>query len=310
MQNALHRLSTLRPTLLHPRRGSGRGGKGAFCTHPRSMHHRIPLTSPPALIGRRVHAVLSEMSAVLPDVSAVLPDVSVVPDMSAVVPETSALSETSASSSGRVGSSPANAPTVVAPVDEREALAQWVRRLGQQTAFETMQVKLYERLLAKHRAFGSFEGGPTRREIEGMLDQERQQLRLLDTVLAEAGLPASVTSVYRKDLPNRMNGGVARVLYDARSMVKDCLEAVLVTEFADRRGWTLLIEAGQRAGQTVWIDRFLAAEKVEAGHLRRLWSWIRAASVLSMEGRAVPPMWMPMGASRGHSRPLASAVLA
>ena len=47
-----------------------------------------------------------------------------------------------------------------------------LNKLGERLAFERAGVRLYEALLSKHEAYGSFDGGPTRENIEHILTEE------------------------------------------------------------------------------------------------------------------------------------------
>jgi hypothetical protein len=47
-----------------------------------------------------------------------------------------------------------------------------IDKLGERLAFERSGTRLYEALLAKHNAFGSFSGGPTAGDLEHVLKEE------------------------------------------------------------------------------------------------------------------------------------------
>lgn len=170
-------------------------------------------------------------------------------------------------------------PQAPDPEATRGAFERWIHKLGERVAFERLQIRLYEALLAKHRALGAYEGGPSRADLQRMLDQERAHLELLHEVLDTWGLPSSVTAVFANALAKSVTGSVSKVLLQSRTSLLDALEAILVAEFADRHGWTALIELGEASGQHVWSERFRAAERDEAAQVRQLWGWIRAASV-------------------------------
>ena len=60
-----------------------------------------------------------------------------------------------------------------------ESPTQFIDKLGARLAFERSGVRMYEALLSKFDASGSFEGGPSRAEIEKILMDEYDHFRLL-----------------------------------------------------------------------------------------------------------------------------------
>ena len=60
-----------------------------------------------------------------------------------------------------------------------EQLLLFMDKLGERLAFERTGTRLYEALVSKHEAFGSFPGGPTRDDLEHLRQEESQHFRLL-----------------------------------------------------------------------------------------------------------------------------------
>src|SRR5687768_3421018 len=67
-------------------------------------------------------------------------------------------------------------------------------KLGERLAFERTGTRLYEALVSKHEAFGSFARGPSRDDLEHIRQEEFQHLTLLQSVITRlGGDPTAVT---------------------------------------------------------------------------------------------------------------------
>jgi hypothetical protein len=60
-------------------------------------------------------------------------------------------------------------------------------KLGERLAFEHAGARLYEALLSKHRAYGSFEGGPTGDDLLHILTEEYEHAELLAQAIKDMG---------------------------------------------------------------------------------------------------------------------------
>lgn len=153
---------------------------------------------------------------------------------------------------------------------------QFIDKLGERLGFERTGVRLYEGLLSKFDAFGSFEGGPTRVEIENILLEEHDHFRLLtDAVTQLGGDPTVMTP--SADLHATMSYGVLAVMVDARTTLPQCLEAALLAELADNEGWEALVELATQNGEDDLAARFASAKEREEEHLENVRTWLRAA---------------------------------
>lgn len=161
-----------------------------------------------------------------------------------------------------------------------ESPTQFIDKLGERLAFERTGTRLYEALLSKFDALGEFEGGPTRVEIERILQDEYDHFTILTDSLTELGADPTVMTP-SADLHATLSRGILDVMVDPRTTVPQCLEALLLAELADNDCWLALTELAKEAGQKELAAEFTGALETEAEHLGKIRSWIAAA-----QGRA------------------------
>jgi hypothetical protein len=67
-------------------------------------------------------------------------------------------------------------------------------KLGERLAFERTGTRLYEALVSKYDAYGSFTGGPSRDDLEHVLQEEYRHFTMLQSVIEQlGGDPTAVT---------------------------------------------------------------------------------------------------------------------
>ncbi len=170
-----------------------------------------------------------------------------------------------------VGSLPP--PLAENPSDE---LLVMIDKMGARLAFERNGVRLYDALIAKYEAYGSFMGGPTRAELENIRDDEYEHFSLLRQAIREnGGDPTSVTP--SADLELVVGHGVAQAITDPRTNLLQCLEAILVAELADHENWHTLIDFAVNSGADDLAQLFRSALIQEEQHLASIRRWIAAA---------------------------------
>ncbi len=152
----------------------------------------------------------------------------------------------------------------------------FVDKLGERLAFERAGVRLYEGLLSKFDAYGSFDGGPTRAELESMLGEEFSHFRALEEALSELGADPTVMTP-SADLHATLNKGALEVMVDPRTNFVQSLEALLLAELADNDCWRALLTLAEQAGQGELAARFERALAEEDVHLTRVRRWIGIA---------------------------------
>jgi rubrerythrin len=157
-----------------------------------------------------------------------------------------------------------------------ESPTQFIDKLGERLAFERTGVRLYLALLAKFDAYGSFEGGPTRSELELILRDEYSHFRMLhDAVTRLGGDPTVVTP--SADLQATMSKGIMEVVVDPRTTLAQGLEAMLLAELADNDCWLALGQLAKEAGEADLSTEFERALNSEMQHLAQVRAWIAAA---------------------------------
>ena len=154
-------------------------------------------------------------------------------------------------------------------------LALFMDKLGARLAFERNGTRLYEGLISKHDAYGGFQGGPSRKELEEHREEEHEHALLLQRVITElGGDPTAVTPC--ANLQATAGRGVGDVIADARTTLCESLDAMLIAELADRESWEGLIAMADALEQDGPADEFREALATEEEHLRDVRKWVLA----------------------------------
>jgi rubrerythrin len=170
------------------------------------------------------------------------------------------------------------ATTVQAIKGENPTL--FVDKLGERLAFERAGTRLYEALLSKYDAYGSFTGGPSRDDLEHVMQEEYRHFTMLQAAIGElGGDPTAVTP--SANLQTTASHGIQKVVVDPRTTLLQSLEAALVAELTDNACWEALIELAREAGEDALVRQFQEALKHEQDHLEKVQAWVAAG-----QGRA------------------------
>ena len=149
-------------------------------------------------------------------------------------------------------------------------------KLGERLAFEREGTRLYDALIAKLDAVGTYPGGPTREELVHIRDEEAQHFMMVATAIREKGAdPTAVTP--SANLHAVASMGLAQVLTDPRTTVAECLEALLIAELADNDAWDMLVALCVDSGDTELAERFECARQSEQEHLSNVRGWVKRA---------------------------------
>jgi rubrerythrin len=155
----------------------------------------------------------------------------------------------------------------------------FVDKLGQRAGFERTGVRLYESVLSKLDVFGTWEGGPSREQLEKIRLDELSHFALLKRTLEKLGAdPTALTPA--ADLQANMSEGVPKVLADPRVNLLQSLEGLLTAELVDNACWELLIELARELGHPAIAEEFQRALDVEQEHLALVRSWIATGTML------------------------------
>jgi rubrerythrin len=152
--------------------------------------------------------------------------------------------------------------------------------LGARLQFERTGVRLYEALIAKYDAFGSFVGGPDRRDLVQIRDEEHAHMRMLDGLISELGGDSTVVTPAANRDATAMRG-LCDVLLDPRTRLLDGLEVIVLAELADHEHWSGLIELVRERGRDDFVRIFLTAQTTEESHLSQVRAWISAGRAFS-----------------------------
>jgi rubrerythrin len=146
-------------------------------------------------------------------------------------------------------------------------------KLGERLAFERSGVRLYEALLSKHQAYGSFDGGPTLGDLKHIREDELRHFEMLRAAIqALGGDPTAVTP--SANVQSTASKGIEAVLVDPRTDLLQCLEQILVAELADNECWEGLVELARLAGDERLAKKMSEALEEEQEHLRNVRKWV------------------------------------
>jgi hypothetical protein len=149
-------------------------------------------------------------------------------------------------------------------------------RLGARLAFERTGTRLYDALISKLDAYGSFDGGPSRHELLEIREQELGHALLVqELVRSIGGDPTAITPC--ANLMSTASKGIAEVLFDPRTSLVDGLEAMLVVELADQESWAMLARTADPLGDAGMTAKIMQAQNTELEHLAKLRGWLEAA---------------------------------
>jgi len=152
-----------------------------------------------------------------------------------------------------------------------------LNKLGERLAFERSGTRLYEAILDKFDAEGSWEGGPTREELQHFHDEELKHFHMVKDAIESLGAdPTAMTPA--ADVAGVASEGVLKVVTDPRVSLAESLEGILTAELVDHDGWEMLIRLTDSMGQKKLSDRFKEALQEEDTHLSSVRNWLNAHS--------------------------------
>jgi rubrerythrin len=164
-----------------------------------------------------------------------------------------------------------------------ERMASFLDKLGERLAFERTGTRLYEAVIAKLDAYGSWSGGPDRDDLERIRGQELMHFRtLVEIIQMCGGDPTAITP--SADVVAQIGSGICAVVNDPRTNLVQSLEAMLVAELSDTECWVSLIELAEAVGRddiAETLEPFITEEEQHVDQVRR---WLALA-----QHREVPP---------------------
>ncbi|MCK6547769.1 ferritin-like domain-containing protein [Myxococcota bacterium] len=155
-----------------------------------------------------------------------------------------------------------------------------VDQLGARLAFERTGVRLYEGILSKFDAFGAWDGGPTRSELQLVCEDELVHMHTVRWAILKLGAdPTLVTPA--ADVEDVSAEGLRQVIFDPRTTLFQCLHAIHVAELADNDAWSMLIALVEPVDAEI-AAKFQECLLAEQRHLREVRTWALAGLGLGM----------------------------
>ncbi len=150
-----------------------------------------------------------------------------------------------------------------------------VDKVAERMAFERGGTRLYEALLSKFDAFGTWEGGPQRADLESIMHDELSHFHFLAEVMGMLGADATAVTP-SAELQDLLTGGLRMVLADPRTDLRTCLEAMLQAELVDNDCWQTLMKLALGYEELQLAERFQRCLEEERVHLTRVRAWLQA----------------------------------
>jgi hypothetical protein len=161
-------------------------------------------------------------------------------------------------------------------------------KLGERLAFERSGTRLYEALLSKYDAYGSWPDGPSRDDLAHIHDEERQHfLMLKEAIEALGGDPTAVTP--SANVHAVASEGLPAVLADPRTNLQQCMEVILIAELVDNDCWENLVDLATAVGVQSLADSAKVALEQEREHLEKIRRWVGAGLSRQAAGRLAEP---------------------
>jgi hypothetical protein len=167
-------------------------------------------------------------------------------------------------------------PPLVSLEGEEERIALFMDKLGERLAFERTGVRLYEGVLAKLQAYGSYEGGPEEEDLERIREDELLHFTTLESIVEQlGGDPTAITP--SANVAAVISKGICASIADPRTTLVQSLEAILVAELTDNECWDTLIDLARSMGRDDVAEMLLPFVENEAGHLEQVRRWLAIA---------------------------------
>lgn len=161
-------------------------------------------------------------------------------------------------------------------------LASFIDKLGERLAFERSGVRIYEALLLKFEALGTWQGGPTRDLLEEQCNEELRHFQLMKQTLERLGAdPTAMTP--SADIAAVEASGLVKVITDPRTTMTQALHALLVIEDADADSWDMLVAIASHTGQEDLANEFRNALATEETHKERVREWLSHAMLANAD---------------------------
>jgi hypothetical protein len=147
-------------------------------------------------------------------------------------------------------------------------------KLGARLAFERTGTRLYDGLIGKLEAYGSWDGGPTLADLTQIRAEEHQHMQLVWDAIEKLGADPTAQTP-SADQEAVMSLGLVQVVSDPRTTLSECMDAAVVAELTDNACWDNLIVLCNAFGQKALVEQFEVARVEEERHLVLVKAWLR-----------------------------------
>ena len=164
----------------------------------------------------------------------------------------------------------------------------FVDKLGERLAFERTGTRLYDALLSKFDAYGTWKGGPSREALEEHRLEELAHFEMIREAIVQLGADPTVMTP-SADLQAVASMGILQVITDPRTDLFECLDVMLIAELADNDAWEMLAQLARDLGQDRLAEDFHGALLDERRHLMHVREWVSARVGNLLAGRPSAP---------------------
>jgi rubrerythrin len=162
-------------------------------------------------------------------------------------------------------------------------------KIGERLAFERTGTRLYEALIGKLDACGSWDGGPSRAELLHIMEEELEHFHVLREAMEElGGDPTAMTPA--ANVTDVVSSGIPQIVSDGRSTLAQSLCAIHVAELADNDGWDMLVSLCTYLELDDLAQRFQRCAHEEGEHLHNVRRWLNAHAIAAARGKGVETM--------------------
>jgi hypothetical protein len=161
-------------------------------------------------------------------------------------------------------------------------------QLGERLAFERSGVRLYEALIVKLTAKGSWTDGPTLADLLEFRADEAAHFALVEATLRSLGADPTVVTP-SADLVGVEGSGLVQVITEPRTTLAQALHAQAVAELVDVACWEHLAALVDALGQPEVPVEFREAHARELIHRESVLRWLRVHTELAAQGELAEP---------------------
>lgn len=173
--------------------------------------------------------------------------------------------------------------TTVVEALKGNAPSAFLDKLAERLAFERTGSRLYEAILSKFDAYGTWEGGPSRAELVAIWSDEVSHFEMLTQVMLRLGAdPTAMTP--SADLAGVESMGLLQVVSDPRTDLAQSLHSSLVAELVDNDSWAVVVALADALGHNELAAEFRRAAQAEARHLALVRQWVAGHALAAAKG--------------------------